>query len=332
MTSWSWDAYRVMTKLTELSVVFRTQSDVEASIVRGLLESEGFKPLLSSDIPHSVYPLSVGELGEVRVSVCTDDAARARKVIEESREYNTSGIGPLNDRLSELESRLGYSFRERDLLRHALTHRSRAHEDPSPEVLDNESLEFLGDAVLGLVIADYLFREFPDYDEGQKSKAKALLVSAVSLVKLGENIGLGAQLLLGRGEEKSGGRRKPSLIADAFEAIVAAIYLDGGLQPAEAFIKREFEAAFEEFKSSGAVAGLVSDYKSSLQEWLQAHDRPLPNYKLTGTHGPDHRKVFDVEVRVGQEVVARAEANTKKAAEQKAAEQALKRVLSSEEA
>ena len=132
--------------------------------------------------------------------------------------------------------------------------------------------------------------------------------------------------------EKSGGRRKPSLIADAFEAIVAAIYLDGGLQPAEAFIKREFEAAFEEFKSSGAVAGLVSDYKSSLQEWLQAHDRPLPNYKLTGTHGPDHRKVFDVEVRVGQEVVARAEANTKKAAEQKAAEQALKRVLSSEEA
>lgn len=320
-----------MTKLTELTVVFRTQSDVEASIVRSLLESEGFTPLLSSDIPHSVYPLSIGKLGEVRVSVRADDALRARRVIEESRDDGTGGVDPLNDRLSTLELRLGYSFRDRNLLKQALTHRSRAHEDRSPEIFDNESLEFLGDAVLGLVIADYLFREFPDYDEGHKSKAKAVLVSAVSLVKLGEKIRLGDQLLLGRGEEKSGGRQKPSLIADAFEAIVAAIYLDGGLQAAEVFVRSQFEEAFGEFKSSGAVAGLVSDCKSSLQEWLQAHDRPLPDYKLARTHGPDHRKVFDVEVRVGQEVVARAEGSTKKAAEQKAAALALKKVLLIEE-
>ena len=321
-----------MAKLTELIVVFRTQSDVEASVVRGLLESEGLQALLSSDIPHSVYPLSIGKLGEVRVSVRMDEAERAKQVIEECRGDVAGVVESLNERLSKLELRLGYSFRDPDLLKDALTHRSRAHEDPSPEVHDNESLEFLGDAVLGLVVADCLFREFPEYDEGRKSKAKALLVSAVSLVKLGEKIGLGDQLLLGRGEERSGGRRKASLIADAFEAIVAAIYLDGGLQAANTFIKSQFEEAFKEFKSSGAVTGLVGDYKSSLQEWLQAHDSPLPDYQLAGTYGPDHRKVFAVELRVGQEVVARAEGNTKKIAEQKAAEQALKRVLSSEDA
>ena len=304
-------------------VVFRTQSDIEASVVRGLLETQGMQVLLSSDVPHNVFPLTINGLGEVRLSVRADQAELACRLIADYRDEAGARLGHLQDEFAALEAVLGYTFRDHGLLEHALTHRSRAHEDVSGGVVDNESLEFLGDAVLGLVIADRLFREFPDYDEGQKSKVKALLVSGSALSQRGEQLGLGNYLILGRGEEKTGGREKPSLIANTFEAVVAAVYLDGGLEAAEAFIDSQFRDALKEVRGGQTVTGVVADHKSTLQEWLQAHERPLPAYRLIGEHGPDHRKLFEVELWVGEEAVARAEGRNKKEAEQRAAAAAL---------
>ena len=146
----------------------------------------------------------------------------------------------LRDEFEALQQAIGYRFRDVGLLEHAMTHTSRANEDVSGGVVDNESLEFLGDAVLGFVIADQLFREFPEFDEGQKSKTKAALVSTTTLARQAERLSLGDHLLLGRGEEKTGGRRKQALLADGYEALIAAIYLDGGIEQARAFIAREF--------------------------------------------------------------------------------------------
>ena len=160
---------------------------------------------------------------------------------------------PLPQQFDALEARLGYRFQDRGLLEHALTHKSKAHEDPSGGVVDNESLEFLGDAVLGLVAADALFRAFPTYSEGQKSKIKANLVSTASLAEIAEALGLGDHMILGRGEEKTGGRRKPALLADTCEAIIAALYLDGGLEAARGFIVREIGLA----DRGGAAAQLL---------------------------------------------------------------------------
>src|SRR5918996_2043208 len=160
-------------------------------------------------------------LDELRLSVPADTADRARRLIESHREERTGArIIPFGAEFEPLEQTIGYRFRDRGLLEHALTHRSRVHEDASGGVFDNESMEFLGDSVLGFVIADMLFREFPQHNEGQKSKLKASLVSAASLGRLGEQINLGAYLILGRGEEKTGGRRKLALIADSYEALV----------------------------------------------------------------------------------------------------------------
>ena len=309
--------------MLKLIVIFRTQSDVEANVVRGILESNGIHTLLSSDVPHSVFPLSINQLGEVRISVREDDAEKGEMLIESFKKEGTANTVRLRDECKELELALGYSFRDYGLLEHALTHRSRAHEDASGGVIDNESLEFLGDAVIGLVIADYLFRKFPDYDEGRKSKARALLVSASSLAKLGIKLRLGEYLLLGRGEEKTGGRQKPSLLADTFEAIVAAVYLDGGIKEAEAFIGRQFREALDSLRAGVNIEGLNSDNKSKLQEWLQAHDRPLPIYRLAEELGPGHCKMFKVEVVVSGTTVARGTGRNKKEAEQEAARSAL---------
>jgi len=229
----------------------------------------------------------------------------------------------IQNKFKSLETSLSYKFRNKLLLENALTHRSRAHEDVSGGVVDNESLEFLGDSILGMIISDQLFREYPDYDEGQKSKIKSVLVSSASLSKLGKELGLGEYLFLGRGEEKTGGREKPSLIADTFEAIVAAIYLDGGLKAAEGFIKQQFSSVFNDLQRGSRSVELTADYKSALQEWLQAHNKPLPNYILTKEWGPDHKKSFEVEVNVGTEKIARAEGRSKKEAEQKVARTAL---------
>ena len=225
--------------------------------------------------------------------------------------------------LTALETTLGHAFRDRSLLEQALTHRSRAHEDESGDVVDNESLEFLGDAVLGVAISDRLYREFPDYDEGQKSKTRAQLVSAPTLAHIGGRIDLGTHLILGRGEEKTGGRSKPSLLADGFEAVVAAIYLDGGMPAADAFIERWLRPALDDIRAGRAVRGGSQDHKSALQEWLHAHAQPHPEYVLVAERGPDHDKTFEVEVRVGPESAGRSEGRSKKEAEQRAAERAL---------
>jgi ribonuclease-3 len=168
-----------------------------------------------------------------------------------------------------------------------------------------------------------LFREFPQHNEGQKSKLKASIVSAASLGRLGERIGLGDYLILGRGEEKTGGRQKLALVADGYEALIAAIYLDGGIEPVRAFIERQFVGLIEEARRTGAHAAFTEDYKSALQEWLQSHDRGLPIYRLAAEIGPAHRRRFEVEVLVGGQPLARAEGKSKKEAAQSAAKAAL---------
>lgn len=309
--------------MSDLVVVFRTHSEIEASVVRGLLETHGIESLVSSAAPRSVFPLTVNGLGEVRIAVHASEADDAARIIESHREEVRGGkVVRLRDEFVALEQQIGYRFRDRGVLEHALTHRSRAHEDASGGVFDNESLEFLGDAVLGFVIADMLFRSFPQYDEGQKSKIKASLVSAPALGRLGEQIGLGEYLLLGRGEEKTGGRRKQALIADGYEALIAAVYLDGGIEAARAFITRQFGPAIDEIRTHGMSAG-TADYKSALQELAHSKGLILPEYRIAGEVGPDHRKLFQVEVVVNGEVVAQAEGRSKKEAEQQAAKLAI---------
>lgn len=307
--------------MADLVVIFRTPSQSEADVIRGLLETHGITALISSDMARTAFPFSLSEL---RVSVNGDDAAAARRIIESHRdEMETGRVLPFGAELEPLERRIGYRFRDRGLLEHALTHRSRVHEDASGGVFDNESLEFLGDSVLGFVIADMLFREFPQHNEGQKSKLKASIVSATSLARLGEKIAIGDFLILGRGEEKTGGRRKHALIADCYEALIAAIYLDGGIEPVRDFIERQFAELIREARRTGVRATFTEDYKSALQEWLQSHDRGLPTYRLAAELGPAHRRRFEVEVVVGGEAIAKAEGKSKKEAAQAAAKTAL---------
>jgi ribonuclease III len=302
-------------------VIFRTHSDIEASIVRGLLEAHGVLSIASSAVPHSVFPLTVNGLGEVRISVRPDEAEEAKRIIESHRtELSNGRVVRLRDEFDTLEQAIDYRFRDRGLLEHAMTHTSRANEDLSGGVTDNESLEFLGDAILGFVIADMLFREFPSFDEGQKSKIKAALVSTVTLARQAERLAIGDHLLLGRGEEKTGGRRKQALLADTYEALIAAIYLDGGIEQARAFILGDFASLVAEIRRDG-LAG--QDHKSALQEYLQSRDEPLPEYRLRGTLGPDHSKLFQVEVSVRGETLAEATGASKKEAEQEAARLAL---------
>jgi ribonuclease-3 len=306
-------------------VIFTTQSDVEASIVRGLLEAHGIESMVSSRVTHAVFPLSVNELGEVRLSVRRGDADEARRIIDSHRtELQTGKVVRLRDEFEALQRAIDYRFRDRGLLEHALTHTSRANEDLTGGVVDNESLEFLGDAVLGFAVADLLFHEFPHYDEGQKSKLKAMLVSTGTLARHAERLGLGDHVLLGRGEEKTGGRRKHALLADTYEALIAAIFLDGGIEQARAFIAREFGAALAEAKQQGAPGS--GDHKSALQEYLQSRDEPLPEYRLAGTAGPDHRKQFQVTVLVRGAALAEGVGPSKKEAEQEAARAALEKL------
>ncbi|HEX3646319.1 MAG TPA: ribonuclease III [Vicinamibacterales bacterium] len=303
--------------MTDFVAIFRTHSDIEAHIVRGLLETHGVMSVISSDGAHSIFPLSVDGLTTVRISVHADDAEEAQRIIEAHRtELKNGQVVRLRDEFETLQQAIAYRFRDRGLLEHAMTHTSRANEDVSGGVADNESMEFLGDAVLGFVVADLLFRDFPRLDEGQKSKIKASVVSTATLAKQAERLQLGDHLLLGRGEEKTGGRRKQALLADTYEALIAAIYLDGGIEHARAFIVRELAPLLDEVRRDGVTG---QDYKSALQELLQSRDLPLPDYRLVGTQGPDHRKLFEIEVGVRGEPLASATGASKKEAEQAAA-------------
>ena len=238
-----------------------------------------------------------------------------------------------DDRLME---RLGYAFRDPLLLNRALTHSSAVPELRAARgediaftgslVQDNERLEFLGDAVLELLTSEYLLLNYPEWTEGQLSKSRARIVNAHSLEIAARGLHLGEHLRLGRGEEKTGGREKPALLADAFEAIVAAMYLDGGLNPARELLKR---TVFEQALGDGDRIS-ESDRKSALQEFLQAKGDQPAEYRLAGETGPDHQKRFRVEVWVKGEFMSSAEGTTKKEAEQKAARSALDKLLSVE--
>jgi ribonuclease-3 len=314
--------------MPDLVVVFRTPSQSEAEVVRGLLETHGIAAMIASDLSRTAFPLTLNEL---RIAVQAEEGDHAKQIIESHRDETTPGrVVPFGSELEPLERRIGYRFKDRGMLEHALTHRSRVHEDASGGVFDNESMEFLGDSVLGFVIADMLFREFPQHNEGQKSKLKASVVSSAALARLASKIDIGEHLILGRGEEKTGGRLKQALLADSYEALIAAIYLDGGIEAARAFIERQFADLIEEARRTGAHAAFTADYKSALQEWLQSHDRGLPSYRLAAEIGPAHRRLFDVEVLVNGEPIARAEGRSKKEAAQAAAKLALEALSNGE--
>jgi ribonuclease-3 len=293
--------------------VFRSLSSVEAEIVRGLLDAHGIRSVVA-----------MGAEATFRITVMGSAAARAKNLISGHLDEAAAGeVRRLTQTLGPLEDKIGHKFRDIGLLEHALTHRSRAHEDASGGVMDNESLEFLGDAVLGFVIADMLFHHFPTHDEGYKSKVKASIVSAVSLARLAEQIDLGRYVLLGRGEEKTGGRRKHAILSDCFEALIAAIHLDGGVEAARDFIVKHFGPLIASAGDQADDASFTEDWKSGLQEWLQANGRGLPQYRLASAEGPDHRKRFDVEVVVQGTAIGRAVGRSKKEAEQQAAKTAL---------
>jgi ribonuclease III len=229
-------------------------------------------------------------------------------------------IDILQDDLSSFEERIGHRFTRRDLLTRALTHKSYSHEAKQEDVRDNETFEFLGDSVLGFVIGDLLFHRFPEEDEGALSKIKAYLVSATSLASKARAYGMGEVIYLGVGEEKSGGRKKDSLLANLFEAMIAAIYLDGGIEPARALIERSFRDDIDRIDADDL---LFHDYKTALQELAQGRGLPLPEYSVIDEVGPDHDKRFIVEVKVGS-LSRRGEGSSKKEAQQQAAKHALR--------
>lgn len=221
----------------------------------------------------------------------------------------------------EIEAAIGHHFSQPELLERALTHRSFRIRDAS--CAHNELLEFLGDAVLNLILGEFLVRQFPSWSEGDLSKARARLASARSLYEASRGLGLGRFLRLGSGEEKTGGREKRNLLANAFEALTAAVYLDQGLDAAAAFVQNALiRPAIER---PGAVLA-ASDHKSALQEWLQARGLRLAEYRVVGERGPDHAKNFMIEVEADGRVLARCEGRSKKEAEQEAAAQALGRL------
>lgn len=213
---------------------------------------------------------------------------------------------------SELERRLGYRFRRSELLARAMTHRSLRVRQPDG---DNERLEFLGDAVLDLVVSERLFRDFPESREGDLSRKRAFLVSTNTLAEMANQVGLGAELRLGKGEEATGGRTKPSILADGLEAVLGAIYLDGGLGAVTGVITALLAGPYGQLAEGEALA----DYKTRLQELCQERHRKAPTYHSVHESGPDHDKTFEVEVRLHKAVLGWGTGKSKKEAEQMAA-------------
>jgi ribonuclease III len=224
------------------------------------------------------------------------------------------------------EQTLGHSFRDQALLDQALTHKSHVNEAKYKHLKHNERLEFLGDAVLTLIISEHLAAIFPESTEGDLSKLKARLVSEVSLAAAARRLDLGVLIRLGRGEELTQGREKPSILANTLEAVVAAIYLDGGLELARTFVLRIFAGEFQDVQDVGGSAS-THDYKTRLQEWCQKEYDMLPHYVIVREMGPDHQKTFEVQLSVKGDVLGVGTGRTKKEAEQMAAKQALAETL-----
>jgi len=224
-----------------------------------------------------------------------------------------------DDKIKELEGRLGYSFNAPSLLLQALTHKSYANENRGDTPGHNERLEFLGDTVLDFVVSDFIMILCPESPEGELSKLRAAVVSEPNLSNVARSLDFGSYLLLGRGEEMTGGRDKNSLLANALEAVIAAIYLDGGLEPARGFISGNFDADIRAM----VAGGHVHDFKTDLQEKCQSRYGVLPRYSVVGESGPDHQKVFEVEIEADGRVLGKGTGGSKKEAEQMAAREAL---------
>ena len=222
--------------------------------------------------------------------------------------------------MQSLEEALGYRFRDEALLRGALRHSSYANEHRGEEAVSNERLEFLGDSVLGFVTAEFLFKRHPDAPEGELTRIRARLVCEESLHEVARRLDLGRYLSLGHGEEAGGGRERASILADATEAVIAAVYLDGGIEAASALIHRVLLDEAHEAHAMEARA----DYKTALQEHVQRTPGQALRYRLTGEDGPDHAKTFEITVYLNDEVVGAGVGHSKKEAEQNAARSALK--------
>jgi ribonuclease-3 len=228
-----------------------------------------------------------------------------------------------------LEATLEHRFAHAELLERALTHSSLAHERGSdePQREDNETLEFLGDAVVGMVAAESVFRRYPELSEGALTRLRGALVSRRHLAEVAAGLSLGKFLLLGRGEERSGGRSKTALLANAMEAVIGAVYLDAGIEAARRLIEaRVIAPLVASLREQLTASGGMGDFKSALQELLQARKQGQPEYRTTGETGPDHYKRFFVQVRVGAELLAEGEGRTRKHAEQEAARQAIEKL------
>lgn len=220
--------------------------------------------------------------------------------------------------MTELETRLGHIFADRSLLETALTHSSFANENRGLHAVCNERLEFLGDSVLGVTVADFLYRNYPDMPEGRMTRLRAELVCEQSLYHVAQQLELGKYLRLGKGEERSGGRERPSILSDAVEALIAAMYLDAGMEKPAAFIRRYL---LDDLGSAEPLCTM--DFKTGLQELVQRENGRVLSYELIGESGPDHAKVFSVRVLLDGKTVGEGTGRTKKEAEQSAARNAL---------
>lgn len=245
---------------------------------------------------------------------------------------NTEGEHPPDvppfpaEEITALQQMLSHIFRDPQLLLEAVTHTSYVHEAKASSYKDNERLEFLGDAVLGLIMSEYWVAHFPTATEGDLSKMKAHVVNEQSLARVARRLMLGQHLLLGRGEEMTGGREKSSLLANALEAVIAALYVDGGLETAQAFVLRSFK---EELKDLMGPEVSV-DYKTEFQEFCQKEHAALPTYTVLRESGPDHEKIFEVELAIRGKVYGRGQGRSKKEAERRAAKEALEKILHQE--
>ena len=222
--------------------------------------------------------------------------------------------------IKDLETAIGYRFKNITLLQNALTHSSYANERWHNSLLSNERLEFLGDSILGMTVAEYLYRNFPDRPEGELTRMRADMVCEKALAKVAARIQLGSQMMLGNGEEQSGGRGRDSILADAVESVIAACFLDGGMDAAKQFIDRFVLVEVPVQKMHNA------DYKTALQELIQQKKNQTLTYVLTGESGPDHDKRFEVEVRLNGTAVGTGSGSSKKRAEQDAARCAMEKM------
>lgn len=229
-------------------------------------------------------------------------------------------------KFQEIESELNYSFKEKNYLLRALTHSSYSNENKKEKLKNNERLEFLGDSVLGLIISEYLFSHYSNLEEGQLTKIRAKIVCEASLGEASRNLKLGEYMLFGRGEELTGGRERTSILSDAFEALIAAIFLDGGMVCARNFVLKSLEAVIED-----AVQGkLFIDYKTRLQEVIQVQKGNRIKYDIVKEEGPDHAKIFYTEVRLNDMIIGVGSGHSKKESEQEAAKEGLKRLSTHE--